>query len=239
MKSHLLFLSLVILPFASVSHADVLKLTNGSVLEGTYIGGTADAVRFQVDSTVQTIPRSDVAALSLQPTSASTQSIDVARVSPATVVVPANTALFVKLLEPLDSQRNQPGDRFAVELMTDVKVDGTVAVPAGSRLTGQLKKAERAGRLRGRAELAFSLVEMEYGGKHIAVRTSPQAETGDRAGTLKEVAIGAASHQMASGAAGTGAGLGLIRSAATKGDAVAYPAGTFFEFRLLAPVQLN
>ena len=31
-----------------------------------------------------------------------------------------------------------------------------------------------------------------------------------------------------------GAGLGLIRSAATKGDAVAYPAGTFFEFRLRA-----
>lgn len=238
MKSHLVFLSLIMLPFVAVSRADVLELTNGSRLDGTYVGGTADTVRFQVDSTVKDIPRADVASLSINPLGAPTKKAKAVSASAAPVVVPTNTTLLVKLLEPLDSQHNQPGDRFAVELMTDVKVSGTVVVPAGSRLTGQLSEASKAGRLRGRATLAFSLVELEYQGKHIKMRTSPQVETGDRAGTLKEVAIGAASHQMASGAAGTGAGLGLIRAAATKGDAVAYPAGTFFEFRLLAPVQL-
>lgn len=80
--------------------------------------------------------------------------------------------------------------------------------------------ADKAKYLRGRAKIAHPFVELEYARERLGAGSS-------------------ACHQIASGAPWKGAGLGLAHAAATKGDNVAYPAGSFFEFRLLAPVQLN
>jgi hypothetical protein len=44
-------------------HADTLRLRNGSVINGSFLGGTADDVRFLVNDEVQHYPRADVQSI--------------------------------------------------------------------------------------------------------------------------------------------------------------------------------
>ena len=48
---------------ALASQADTLRLRNGSTVSGSFLGGTADEVRFMVDDQVQRFPRAEVAAV--------------------------------------------------------------------------------------------------------------------------------------------------------------------------------
>ena len=45
------------------AQADTLRLRNGSVIDGSFLGGTADDVRFLVNDEVQHYPRADVQAV--------------------------------------------------------------------------------------------------------------------------------------------------------------------------------
>lgn len=74
-----------------------------------------------VPAAVKDIPRADVASRTINPPGAPAKKVGVASASTGPEVVPADTALFVQLLDPLDSQRNQPGERFAGELMPTSK----------------------------------------------------------------------------------------------------------------------
>lgn len=49
--------------FAISSRADTLRLRNGSIVNGTFLGGTAEDVRFSVDDEVQHYARADVAEI--------------------------------------------------------------------------------------------------------------------------------------------------------------------------------
>jgi len=55
--------TLLAVVFALSSHADTLRLRNGSIVNGTYLGGTADDVRFSVNDEVQHYARADVAEI--------------------------------------------------------------------------------------------------------------------------------------------------------------------------------
>jgi len=48
---------------AMASRADTLRLRNGSVVNGSFVGGTADEVRFLINDQVQRYPRADVEAI--------------------------------------------------------------------------------------------------------------------------------------------------------------------------------
>ena len=53
----------LVLAAAMAGHADTLRLRNGSVVNGSFVGGTADEVRFLVNDQVQRYPRADVEAI--------------------------------------------------------------------------------------------------------------------------------------------------------------------------------
>ena len=55
------------LALAAAAGADTLKLKDGRVIHGQYIGGTADAIQMNVDGTVQTYDVRDVVSLSRDP----------------------------------------------------------------------------------------------------------------------------------------------------------------------------
>jgi hypothetical protein len=48
---------------AMICQADTLRLRNGASVTGSFLGGSADEVRFMVDEQVQRYPRADVAAV--------------------------------------------------------------------------------------------------------------------------------------------------------------------------------
>ena len=228
------------LTLAVASHADVLELRDGRILHGTYLGGTGQTVRFRSAESPEVFTVSEIIALTFtSDTTASTPPPPAPVSSPSgPITLPAGTPLIARLLEPLDSSRNETGDRFDAELVADVKLGDTVVLPAGTRAVGTILEASRAGRLKGKAVLVFAITEVMVQGKPLNLKTSPQAEVGEGAGTIKTVAKSAVVGEVLNDDAGTSAKRGLIRSAASKGEQISYSAGTILQFDLAEPLAL-
>jgi hypothetical protein len=56
-------LTIVVVVLAMSSQGDTLRLRNGSIVNGSFLGGTADDVRFMVDDNMQHYARGDVAEI--------------------------------------------------------------------------------------------------------------------------------------------------------------------------------
>ena len=76
------------------------------------------------------------------------------------VQLPAGTTIPVKMKKTLDSGENVPGDQFAAKVLHDVKVNGSVVIPAGSIVRGEVKAVKAARRGAGKASmtLAFNML---------------------------------------------------------------------------------
>src|SRR5438445_7033937 len=61
--SRLMVMAGIALIFAGLGLADTLKLKDGRVLQGKYLGGTQAVLRFEVNGDVQTFPTHDIVAL--------------------------------------------------------------------------------------------------------------------------------------------------------------------------------
>lgn len=80
------------------------------------------------------------ALFSSLPVSASEQSE-----SRVAVLLSADTEVRLKLLEPVASNTHQHKDRFALEVVEPVIVDGLILVPAGTAAEGEVVHAQKGG----------------------------------------------------------------------------------------------
>jgi len=171
---------------------------------------------------------------------------------PHVVTLAAGTSLFIRLGETLSSEHNYSGDTFRGTLDQPIVLDGFIIADRGSKVLGQIATAERAGRVRGVAELNLSLTEINTtDGQQIrfatdsfdkrsatskgkdAAKIAGGAALGAIIGALGGGGRGAAIGAGAGGAAGTGAVL------ATRGNAAIIPAETRMQFRLTSPVTIT
>jgi hypothetical protein len=154
------------------------------------------------------------------------------------VTVPAGTALPLELLTTVSSETAALETPVRARLRQAVVVDDYTALPAGTVLHGNVTDVDRAGRVRGRARLAFRFTEAEMDGGREELRTNPvsfegEATKGEDATKIGAGAVGgaiiggilgggdgAAKGAAIGGAAGTGAVL------ATRGREVSLAAGT-------------
>jgi hypothetical protein len=63
----------------------------------------------------------------------------------ATYLVPANTEVHLRLVEPVASNTHKHGDRFPLEVVEPVLVDGTPVIPIGARGEGEVVHAAKGG----------------------------------------------------------------------------------------------
>lgn len=140
---------------------------------------------------------------------------------PETVMVPVGTVLVVRLAEPISTRTNRAGDELVAILDQDLKVNGKVVFPQGTKVYGTLVAVKGSGRVEGRAEMTITLTELRPREEAYRVKTDNitiQAEgTEGRDATV----IG--------GAAGVGALVGGIfggKKGAAIGAAVGGGAGT-------------
>src|SRR5215469_9211922 len=63
------------------------------------------------------------------------------------VVVPANTAIYVRLQQSLSSATAQDGQSFSAVLDSPLTVDGKDVAPQGATLVGRVVAARESGRL--------------------------------------------------------------------------------------------
>jgi hypothetical protein len=64
---------------------------------------------------------------------------------PATYLVPANTEVHLRLVEPVASNTHKHGDRFPLEVVEPVLVEGIPVIPTGARGEGEVVHAAKGG----------------------------------------------------------------------------------------------
>jgi hypothetical protein len=139
------------------------------------------------------------------------------------VVVPAGSVLHVTLDAPVASDSSRVEDRVTASLARPVTADGTAVLPAGCRLSGVVTSAERAGKVKGRAHVAFRFESLSLpdGGERLQIDTRPVVVVA-KSGTsedAKTIGIPAAAGAIIGGILGGGSG-------AAKGAAIGGGAGT-------------
>jgi len=152
--------------------------------------------------------------------------------------IPEGTAIQVRLDDPISSRTARVEDRVDATLLEAVKVDGEIAIPAGSSVRGLVLAAEPAQRpsKAGRLELTFDAVYLDDGRHEMQARV---VEFREGSGAGRKAGIGAAVGAIVGGILGgkDGAVAGILVGGggavvASKGEDVELPTGTVVTLRL-------
>jgi hypothetical protein len=166
------------------------------------------------------------------------------------VTVPAGTRILIRMVNSVDSSKQQVGYRFTANLETNLQVDDLVVAPRGSTVYGRLANAKSAGNMSGGAELTLELTDIVVKGTAYPLLTSSYqvASQGQGSKTAKRVVGGTGLGALVGGLAGggkgaaigaaAGAAAGTTVSAASKGRQVSVPSESLLEFRLEQPASL-
>jgi hypothetical protein len=167
------------------------------------------------------------------------------------VTIPAGQVLLVRMIDGVDSSKNNVGDVFHASLETDLYVNNTVLARKGTDVYGRLANVKEAGKLSGSAELQLELMRIVIDGRDYPLVSSDYSLKGQGRGadTAKKVGggaiVGAIIGAIAAGGKGAaiGAGAGSAAGAGvqvfTKGEKVKVPSETLLEFRLQQPAMVT
>ena len=170
--------------------------------------------------------------------------------APKKFIIDQGTQMTVRLIDPIDSEKNQTGETFRATLNAPLTSDGEEAVPSGVELTGHLVSVKSAGKFAGQSEVVMQLDSLSSGGRTYNVQTDQYRKTGSSRGknTAEKVGggaiIGGIIGAIAGGGKGAaigsaaGAGVGGGVQAATKSQQIKLPSETILNFTLQAPVTV-
>lgn len=184
------------------------------------------------------------------------------------ITVPAGTKVLLQLKSPIDTKSAHAGDGVYCQTSFPVTQDNVVVIPAGTYVKGEIAQVERAGRIKGRAQILFHFDTMIFPNGYTvdlpgALKNEPGAtnstvsdeegtvkangQKGKDAGTVaKTGATGAVVGTVAS-RTGTGAAIGGLAGAAvglgqvlfTRGQDLRIEQGTSLEMVLQRPLTVE
>jgi hypothetical protein len=170
---------------------------------------------------------------------------------PKPISIPSGTTLSVRMIDSIDTGRNQPGDMFHASLYSPITIDDQVVIPEGADVTGRIVELKDAGRFAGQPQVALELASLSMNGRSYTIVTDRYTQQGPSRGarTAKTVgsgaAIGAIIGAIAGGGKGaaigaaTGAGVGGGVEAATKPKQVHIAPEALLSFRLQSPLTVT
>lgn len=131
------------------------------------------------------------------------------------------TPVALKTVEPLSSRRARQGQRFALEVLDEVRVDGMLVIPRGARGVGEVSRVVTKGMMGKAGKLEVRALYVEVAGSRIRLD-------------------GIASDKGASGAAPVVLAAPLIGVSAAffKGKSAVLPAGSTIEGFVFQDVPL-
>jgi BON domain len=169
---------------------------------------------------------------------------------PKKFIIDQGTQLTVRLVDPIDSEKNQTGDTFHATLNAPLTSDGEEAVPAGVEITGHLVDVKSASRFAGQSTVVLQLDSLKSGSRTYSLQTDQYAKKGSSRGknTAEKVGGGAVVGSIIGALAGggkgaaigaaAGAGVGGGVQAATKAQQIKLPSETVLNFTLQAPITV-
>jgi len=169
---------------------------------------------------------------------------------PKKYIIDQGTQLTARLIDAIDSEKNQTGDTFHATLNAPLTSDGEEAVPAGSQLTGHLVEVKSAGKFAGQSDVVMQLDSITSGGRTYNLQTDQYKKQGSSRGknTAEKVGGGAVLGGIIGALAGggkgaaigaaAGAGVGGGVQAATKSQQIKLPSETVLNFTLQAPITV-
>jgi hypothetical protein len=164
------------------------------------------------------------------------------------ITVPTGTSLLVRMIDSVDSSKNQVGDKFHASLDADLVVNGVVVARRGSDIYGRLTTAESAGHIEGKSELRLELTDISINNQLRPIMTGDYSLAGSSRGESSAKRIGGATAggailgailgggKGAAIGAGVGAGAATTVQATTRGEQVKVPSETLLEFHLDRPL---
>lgn len=171
--------------------------------------------------------------------------------APKKVTISSGTALAIRLVDSIDSEKSQPGETFRATLDSPLSSEGEVAIPAGYDVQGHIVDVKSAGKFAGKSELVLQLDRIMVGGKSYSIQTDQYRREGTSRGknTAEKVGAGAAIGAIIGGLAGGGKGAGIGAAAggglgggvqaATKGQQIKLPTETVLNFTLQSPLTVT
>lgn len=184
------------------------------------------------------------------------------------VIIPRNTEVVITLQTTISTRTAMVGDKFHGQVDVPVVVDDQIVIPRDTWVVGEVKSSQRAGRIRGRAELqlGFNSIILPSGeSRTITARlrsadnyrsedivrsegaVKAESKKGEDAGTVAKgaaagaVIVGATSRSIRGAAIGSGAGAlgGLGLVMLGRGDDVQLQKGTQITLILDQDVSLR
>jgi hypothetical protein len=167
------------------------------------------------------------------------------------VVIPAGTALTVRLGQAVGSKISQPGQSFSATLANPVEVGGKTVIPAGAAATGTVTDAKALGRFKGGAVLSLQLTSISVRGADRPIQTASVTQTekgkGKRTAVLAGggAGLGALIGGLAGGGKGlaigaaAGAGAGTAGAAFTGNKEIVLPAESALSFTLSQALEVK
>ena len=244
-RTILLLAGVGIVLMAAATVADTLMLKDGRVLSGTYKKGTANAIEFESDGSIHTYPLESIISLTFQrsapPSSPPQGQVEAPAAANQGGTINPGTKLMVRTETSLVTGKVKSGDRFTALLEADIVVGGKVIASRGSTVYGRVSESKKARRVAGVAKLVIELTDLMIAGQLYPLVTEQIGYQGERSGTLKKIALGAATGGVIDGSdgAGTGAAVGAGVAVMTKGKQIEIPAKSLIEFRITQPTQIK
>jgi len=169
---------------------------------------------------------------------------------PKKFIIDQGTQLTVRLIDPIDSEKNQTGDTFHATLNAPLTSDGEEAVPSGVTIAGHLVEVKSAGKFAGQSSVIMQLDSLTSGDRTYNLQTDQYKKSGSSRGknTAEKVGAGAVVGGIIGALAGggkgaaigaaAGAGVGGGVQAATKSQQIKLPSETVLNFTLQAPITV-
>jgi hypothetical protein len=174
------------------------------------------------------------------------------RQPPVPVTVPTGTSFEVEFTEGLASNASSVGDTFRARVVSDVRRDGVVAIPAGSEVLGVVTDAVGARRIGGKARLTVKFTDLVLpSGSTLPVHASfleeGRSKAGRDAATIGGSTAGGAllGRILSNGSRGTilgalvGAAVGTAIASKTAGEEVVIPEGSVISLKLDQPLAVD
>ena len=169
----------------------------------------------------------------------------------APLMVPAGTALNIRLNQHISVKSSHAGDQFTGTVVNPVMVNGNVAIPDGSRVTGVVTNAHKRGHFKGASVLQLRLISMTLNGQRYPLETTSMTRSKKGKGKRSAAMIGGGSGLgmliggIASGGTGlligglAGAGAGTAAAGLTGNGDIDIPSESVVHFKLAEGVSVQ